>query len=191
MTEGTPPPAVTGDLAITVQGIADKPLWDAGSTHQHYSTDEDSNGIALNVKASLTDTDGSETLSYQIKWESGLGSLTLNGKVLQPGSNGLYTVTAGDINKITVLPGRDYSGDIRLTVTPVSTEKSPVVSGQNKALGDSIELVINVNPQADDAKLTVREIQGKEDTLLDLGSKIVLSRCPVNPRPIGRGYKGR
>ena len=175
MTEGTPPPAVTGDLAITVQGIADKPLWDAGSTHQHYSTDEDSNGIALNVKASLTDTDGSETLSYQIKWESGLGSLTLNGKVLQPGSNGLYTVTAGDINKITVVPGKDYSGDIRLTVTPVSTEKSPVVSGQNKALGDPLDLVINVNPQADDAKLTVREIQGKEDTLLDLGSKIVLS----------------
>ncbi|WP_429035002.1 retention module-containing protein [Aeromonas media] len=175
VTEGTPPPAVTGDLAITVQGIADKPLWDAGSTHQHYSTGEDSSGIALNMKASLTDTDGSETLSYQIKWESGLGSLTLNGKVLQPGSNGLYTVTAGDINKITVLPGKDYSGDIRLTVTPVSTEKSPVVSGQNKALGDPLDLVINVNPQADDAKLTVREIQGKEDTLLDLGSKIVLS----------------
>ncbi|MEB6606449.1 retention module-containing protein [Aeromonas sanarellii] len=175
VSEGTPPPAVTGDLAITVQGIADKPLWDAGSTHQHYSTDEDSSGIALNVKASLTDTDGSETLSYQIEWASGEGSLTLNGKVLQPGSNGLYTVTAGDINKITVVPGKDYSGDIRLIVTPVSTEKSPVVSGQNKALGDPQDLVINVNPQADDAKLTVREIQGKEDTLIDLGSKIWLA----------------
>ncbi|MFM5880274.1 retention module-containing protein [Aeromonas sanarellii] len=175
VSEGTPPPAVTGDLAITVQGIADKPQWDAGSTHQHYSTDEDSSGIALNVKASLTDTDGSETLSYQIEWASGEGSLTLNGKVLQPGSNGLYTVTAGDINKITVVPGKDYSGDIRLIVTPVSTEKSPVVSGQNKALGDPLDLVINVNPQADDAKLTVREIQGKEDTLIDLGSKIGLA----------------
>lgn len=175
VSEGTPPPAVTGDLAITVQGIADKPLWDAGSTHQHYSTDEDSSGIALNVKAGLTDTDGSETLSYQIEWASGEGSLTLNGKVLQPGSNGLYTVTAGDINKITVVPGKDYGGDIRLIVTPVSTEKSPVVSGQNKALGDPLDLVINVNPQADDAKLTVREIQGKEDTLIDLGSKIGLA----------------
>ncbi|MBP0601686.1 retention module-containing protein [Aeromonas sanarellii] len=175
VSEGTPPPAVTGDLAITVQGIADKPQWDAGSTHQHYSTDEDSSGIALNVKAGLTDTDGSETLSYQIEWASGEGSLTLNGKVLQPGSNGLYTVTAGDINKITVVPGKDYSGDIRLIVTPVSTEKSPVVSGQNKALGDPLDLVINVNPQADDAKLTVREIQGKEDTLIDLGSKIGLA----------------
>ncbi|WOX46770.1 retention module-containing protein [Aeromonas sp. XH] len=175
VSEGTPPPAVTGDLAITVQGIADKPLWDAGSTHQHYSTDEDSSGIALNVKASLTDTDGSETLSYQIEWASGEGSLTLNGKVLHPGSNGLYTVTAGDINKITVVPGKDYGGDIRLIVTPVSTEKSPVVSGQNKALGDPLDLVINVNPQADDAKLTVREIQGKEDTLIDLGSKIGLA----------------
>ncbi|MGS3151789.1 retention module-containing protein [Aeromonas sanarellii] len=175
VSEGTPPPAVTGDLAITVQGIADKPLWDAGSTHQHYTTDEDSSGIALNVKAGLTDTDGSETLSYQIKWASGQGTLTLNGKVLTPGANGLYTVAGGDINKVTVVPGKDYGGDIKLIVTPVSTEKTPVVTGKETALGDPLEVIVNVNPLADDAKLTVREIQGKEDTLIDLGSKIGLA----------------
>lgn len=175
VSEGTPPPAVTGDLAITVQGIADKPLWDAGSTHQHYTTDEDSSGIALNVKAGLTDTDGSETLSYQIEWASGQGTLTLNGKVLTPGANGLYTVAGGDINKVTVVPGKDYSGDIKLIVTPVSTEKTPVVTGKETALGDPLEVIVNVNPLADDAKLTVREIQGKEDTLIDLGSKIGLA----------------
>ncbi|MGY3868677.1 retention module-containing protein [Aeromonas crassostreae] len=175
VTEGSKPPVLTGNLEITVQGIADKPLWDAGSTHQHYSTDEDSSGIALNVKAGLTDTDGSETLSYRIEWASGEGTLTLNGKVLTPGANGLYTVAGGDINKVTVVPGKDYSGDIKLVLTPVSTEKTPVVTGQETALGDPLEVVVNVNPVADDAKLTVREIQGKEDTLLDLGSKIVLT----------------
>ncbi|MFG0764561.1 retention module-containing protein [Aeromonas media] len=175
VTEGSKPPVLTGNLAITVQGIADKPLWDDGSTNKHYSTDEDSTGIALNVQASLTDTDGSETLSYQIRWASGEGSLTLNGKVLTPDANGLYTVSAGDINKITVVPGKDYSGDIKLVVTPVSTEKTPVVTGKETALGDPIDLIINVNPLADDAKLTVRDIQGKEDSLLDLGSKIALA----------------
>ncbi|MFQ2687491.1 retention module-containing protein [Aeromonas caviae] len=175
VTEGSKPPVLTGNLDITVQGIADKPLWDAGSTHQHYTTDEDSSGIALNVKAGLTDTDGSETLSYQIKWASGQGSLTLNGKVLTPGANGLYTVAGGDINKVTVVPGKDYSGDIKLIVTPVSTEKTPVVTGKETALGDPLEVIVNVNPLADDAKLTVREIQGKEDTLIDLGSKIGLA----------------
>ncbi|MFM4705379.1 retention module-containing protein [Aeromonas bivalvium] len=175
VTEGSKPPVLTGNLAITVQGIADKPLWDAGSTDQHYSTDEDSSGIALNVKADLTDTDGSETLSYQIEWAAGEGTLTLNGKALTPDANGLYTVAGGDINKVTVVPGKDYSGDIKLVLTPVSTEKTPVVSGQETALGDPLEVVVNVNPVADDAKLTVREIQGKEDTLLDLGSKIVLT----------------
>ncbi|MFM4958577.1 retention module-containing protein [Aeromonas caviae] len=175
VTEGSKPPVLTGNLDITVQGIADKPLWDAGSTHQHYTTDEDSSGIALNVKAGLTDTDGSETLSYQIKWASGQGTLTLNGKVLTPGANGLYTVAGGDINKVTVVPGKDYSGDIKLIVTPVSTEKTPVVTGKETALGDPLEVIVNVNPLADDAKLTVREIQGKEDTLLDLGSKIGLA----------------
>lgn len=175
VTEGSKPPVLTGNLDITVQGIADKPLWDAGSTHQHYTADEDSSGIALNVKAGLTDTDGSETLSYQIEWASGQGTLTLNGKVLQPGSNGLYTVVGGDINKVTVVPGKDYSGDIKLIVTPVSTEKTPVVTGKETALGDPLEVIVNVNPLADDAKLTVREIQGKEDTLIDLGSKIGLA----------------
>ncbi|MCQ4052628.1 retention module-containing protein [Aeromonas sp. SG16] len=175
VTEGSKPPVLTGNLDITVQGIADKPLWDAGSTHQHYTINEDSSGIALNVQASLTDTDGSETLTYQIKWESGQGTLTLNGKVLTPGANGLYTVAGGDINKVTVVPAKDFSGDIKLSVTPISTEQNPIVPGQGTAQGDRIELVINVNPLADDAKLTVRDIQGKEDTLLDLGSKIGLA----------------
>lgn len=175
VTEGSKPPVLTGNLDITVQGIADKPLWDAGSTHQHYTTNEDSSGIALNVQASLTDTDGSETLTYQIKWESGQGTLTLNGKVLTPGANGLYTVAGGDINKVTVVPAKDFSGDIKLSVTPISTEKNPIAQGQGTAQGDKIDLVINVNPVADDAKLTVRDIQGKEDTLLNLGSKISLA----------------
>ncbi|MEB8287670.1 retention module-containing protein [Aeromonas veronii] len=175
VTEGSKPSLLTGNLDITVQGIADKPFWDGASTNQHYNANEDSAGIALNVNAALTDTDGSETLSYQIKWASGEGSLTLNGKVLTPDANGLVTVSAGEINKITVMPGKDYSGDIKLVVTPVSTEKAPVVTGHETALGDPIELIINVNPLADDAKLTVRDILGKEDSLLDLGSKIVLA----------------
>ncbi|WP_429125432.1 retention module-containing protein [Aeromonas veronii] len=175
VTEGSKPPVLTGNLDIMVQGIADKPLWDGASTNQHYTTNEDSTGISLNVKATLTDIDGSETLSYQIKWESGQGTLTLNGKVLTPGANGLYTVAAGDINKVTVVPGKDFSGDIKLSVTPISTEKNPIAPGQGTAQGDKIDLVINVNPVADDAKLTVRDIQGKEDTLLDLGSKIALA----------------
>ncbi|OEC40866.1 retention module-containing protein [Aeromonas sp. DNP9] len=175
VTEGSKPPVLTGNLDITVQGIADKPLWDAGSTHQHYTTNEDSSGIALNVQASLTDTDGSETLTYQINWESGQGTLTLNGKVLTPGANGLYTVAGGDINKVTVVPAKDFSGDIKLSVTPISTEQNPIAPGQGTAQGDKIELVINVNPVADDAKLTIRGIQGKEDTQLDLGSKISLA----------------
>ncbi|MFM5330805.1 retention module-containing protein [Aeromonas veronii] len=175
VTEGAAPAAVTGDLAVTVRGVADKPMWDTANTTRHYDTDEDSTGIKLDVKASLTDTDRSETLTYQIKLEAGKGTLMLNGVELKPNSNGIYTVLAGDINKVTVVPGKDFSGDIKLSVTPISTEKNPIAQGQGTAQGDKIDLVINVNPVADDAKLTVRDIQGKEDTLLDLGSKIALA----------------
>ncbi|AXV19192.1 type I secretion protein [Aeromonas veronii] len=175
VTEGAAPAAVTGELAVTVRGVADKPLWDTANTTRHYDTNEDSTGIKLDVKASLTDTDVSETLTYQIKLEAGKGTLMLNGVELKPNSNGIYTVSAGNINKVTVVPGKDFSGDIKLSVTPISTEKNPIAQGQGTAQGDKIDLVINVNPVADDAKLTVRDIQGKEDTLLDLGSKIALA----------------
>ncbi len=175
VTEGAAPAAVTGDLAVTVRGVADKPMWDTANTTRHYDTNEDSTGIKLDVKASLTDTDSSETLTYQIKLEAGKGTLMLNGVELKPNSSGIYTVSAGNLNKVTVVPGKDFSGDIKLSVTPISTEKNPIAPGQGTAQGDKIDLVINVNPVADDAKLTVRDIQGKEDTLLDLGSKIALA----------------
>ncbi|TNJ04639.1 retention module-containing protein [Aeromonas veronii] len=175
VTEGAAPAAVTGDLAVTVRGVADKPMWDTANTTRHYDTDEDSTGIKLDVKASLTDTDRSETLTYQIKLEAGKGILMLDGAELKPNNSGIYTVSAGTINKVTVVPGEDFSGDIKLSVTPISTEKNPIAQGQGTAQGDKIDLVINVNPVADDAKLTVRDIQGKEDTLLDLGSKISLA----------------
>ncbi|AYV37521.1 retention module-containing protein [Aeromonas veronii] len=175
VTEGAAPAAVMGDLAMTVRGVADKPMWDTASTTRHYDTNEDSTGIKLDVKASLTDTDRSETLTYQIKLEAGKGTLMLNGVELKPNSSGIYTVSAGNINKVTVVPGKDFSGDIKLSVTPISTEKNPIAQGQGTAQGDKIDLVINVNPVADDAKLTIRDIQGKEDTLLDLGSKIALA----------------
>ncbi|MCS3833463.1 T1SS-143 domain-containing protein [Aeromonas veronii] len=175
VTEGAAPAAVTGDLAVTVRGVADKPLWDTANTTRHYDTNEDSTGIKLDVKASLTDTDRSETLTYQIKLEAGKGTLMLNGAELKPNGSGIYTVSAGNINKVTVVPAKDFSGDIKLSITPISTEKNPIAPGQGTAQGDKIELVINVNPVADDAKLTVRDIQGKEDTLLDLGSKISLA----------------
>ncbi|WP_270794128.1 retention module-containing protein [Aeromonas sp. QDB11] len=175
VTEGAAPAAVTGELAVTVRGVADKPIWDTTNTTRHYDTNEDSTGIKLDVKASLTDTDNSETLTYQIKLEAGKGTLMLNGAELKPNSSGIYTVSAGNINKVTVVPGKDFSGDIKLSVTPISTEKNPIAQGQGTAQGDKIDLVINVNPVADDTKLTIRDIQGKEDTKLDLGSKISLA----------------
>lgn len=133
VTEGAAPAAVTGDLAVTVRGVADKPMWDTANTTRHYDTDEDSTGIKLDVKASLTDTDRSETLTYQIKLEAGKGTLMLDGAELKPNNSGIYTVLAGDINKVTVVPGKDFSGDIKLSVTPISTEKNPIAQGQGTA----------------------------------------------------------
>ncbi|MGL5536589.1 MAG: retention module-containing protein, partial [Aeromonas veronii] len=40
VTEGAAPAAVTGDLAVTVRGVADKPMWDTANTTRHYDTNE-------------------------------------------------------------------------------------------------------------------------------------------------------
>ncbi len=57
----------------------------------------------------------------------------LNGTELKPNGSGLYSVSAANINKVSVVPAKDFSGDIKLSVTPISTEKTPVARGRNGA----------------------------------------------------------
>ncbi|OLQ82608.1 hypothetical protein BEI67_04945 [Photobacterium damselae subsp. piscicida] len=56
-------PTQTASFTITVEGIADVPTWDDAQTITHYTVAEDDANVALQLKANLNDTDGSETLS--------------------------------------------------------------------------------------------------------------------------------
>ncbi|ODA22827.1 retention module-containing protein [Photobacterium damselae] len=171
-------PTQTASFTITVEGIADVPTWDDAQTITHYSVAEDDANVALQLKANLNDTDGSETLSYIITMvpdSNGNINGVLEGTGISDLGNNQYKIAAKHIHSVTVNPNDQFSGDIKLEVVAESKEKHVYVSGQRTA--DSIvkEIVINVEPIADSTTLKVTRVESLEDELIALSGHITLA----------------
>ncbi|RDL34059.1 hypothetical protein DA090_18895 [Photobacterium damselae] len=171
-------PTQTASFTITVEGIADVPTWDDAQTITHYSVAEDDANVALQLKANLNDTDGSETLSYIITMvpdSNGNINGVLEGTGISDLGNNQYKIAAKHIHSVTVNPNDQFSGDIKLEVVAESEEKHVYVSGQRTA--DSIvkEIVINVEPIADSTTLKVTRVESLEDELIALSGHITLA----------------
>ncbi|HIF9541888.1 TPA: retention module-containing protein [Photobacterium damselae] len=171
-------PTQTASFTITVEGIADVPTWDDAQTITHYSVAEDDANVALQLKANLNDTDGSETLSYIITIvpdSNGNINGVLEGTGISDLGNNQYKIAAKHIHSVTVNPNDQFSGDIKLEVVAESKEKHVYVSGQRTA--DSIvkEIVINVEPIADSTTLKVTRVESLEDELIALSGHITLA----------------
>ncbi|WP_318464057.1 T1SS-143 repeat domain-containing protein [Photobacterium leiognathi] len=175
-TDGGNHPVMNGEFSINVQGIADTPTWNASSV-DHYVVDEDGSNVQLSVVADLQDTDGSEALFYYItvpKEYQDKCTLEIDGKTLvetSPGS-GIYKVDAEQMKSVEVNPADNFSGDIKLSITAESKELDNFVDGHQTAESTSKEIVINVNPQADDGTLKVTRVESKEDERIDLSTHI-------------------
>ena len=124
------------------------------------SSDEDSR-IALDLSATLADTDGSETLTTSL---SGLPS----GFILTDGTNSL-TADGSDIDmngwaldNLTVTPPANHDTDVTLTLTATATESDGSTATQAKTILLDIQAV-NDAPIAADAQVS---LQGTEDTVL-------------------------
>ncbi|WP_318450022.1 retention module-containing protein [Photobacterium leiognathi] len=169
-------PVMNGEFSINVQGIADTPTWNASSV-EHYVVDEDGSNVQLSVVADLQDTDGSEALFYYItvpKEYQDKCTLEIDGKTLvetSPGS-GIYKVDAEQMKSVEVNPADNFSGDIKLSITAESKELDNFVNGHQTAESTAKEIVINVNPQADDGTLKVTRVESKEDERIDLSTHI-------------------
>ena len=124
------------------------------------SSDEDSR-IALDLSATLADTDGSETLTTSL---SGLPS----GFILTDGTNSL-TADGSDIDmngwaldNLTVTPPANHDTDVTLTLTATATESDGSTATQAKTILLDIQAV-NDAPIAADTQVS---LQGTEDTVL-------------------------
>jgi hypothetical protein len=125
-TDGTQEASTTGDIEVTVTGVADAPDLNVSAA----SGAEDT-AIDLDITVALTDA--SETLSVTI---SGVP----DGATLSAGTEGpagTWTVDADDLSSLKLNPADDFSGTFSLSVTATSTD------GTDKALTtDTIEVTV-------------------------------------------------
>ncbi|HIF9181107.1 TPA: DUF5801 repeats-in-toxin domain-containing protein [Photobacterium damselae] len=167
--DGSKHPEMNGSFTVTVDGVADIPTWDDDNSVYHYTVNEDADNVQLDLQAVLNDDDGSENLFYFITITEGEG--TLVGKGLVEVSPGVYKIAASDIDSIQVDPADNFSGDIKLDVYAQSEEKD----NHDTADSDHKEIIINVNPDADNGVLKVSRVEADEDQRIDLASHIHLT----------------
>lgn len=140
---------IQSSVTFDVKAITDE----APVTADTVSGDEDSDIALTGLTVTDIDDDGSESLSMQISgvpsgavlfWDSGSGLVQLS----QAGSDGsggtIWTFTPGQIDGLVLRPPRDFSGDIDLTLTSISAEKST-----GEVVTSSADFTVGVDPVAD------------------------------------------
>ena len=149
------------DIPVHVVGVADLPTLSVAAAIGN----EDSAGIPISVTSALTDTDGSETLSFTIQ---GLPAGFAPTVGIDNG-NGTWSLTAGQIGSLAIKPPANWSGDATYTIVATSTEREGDSSIR------SVTGTIHVNAAADAPVITPVAHHGTEDTPLHLNFGIALS----------------
>jgi len=121
--------------------------------------------IALDIAASLTDTDGSETLSITV--EGIPDGATLSAGTVNP--DGSVTLTPAQLDGLTLTPPANSDADFSLEITATSTEGASGATTTTTAT-----LPVTVLAVADTPTLSVQAATGDEDTsiALDIGSAL-------------------
>ncbi len=130
-------------------------------TTQDASGSEDT-AIPLDIQAALTDLDGSETLSVTISGVPSGASLSAGTQ----NADGTWTLTADQLDGLTITPPEDSSEDFTLTVTATATDEN----GDTASTSSTID--VTVAPEAPD--LTLADATGNEDTAIALDIQAAL-----------------
>ncbi|MEC4592382.1 Ig-like domain-containing protein [Nitrospirillum amazonense] len=144
-----------GLLNVRVDAVADAPTLTvtgpASVTENH--------GIPLTITGALTDTDGSETLSYAIK---GLPA----GATLSAGHynalTGDWDLKASEVANLTLTPPTNYSGTLNLQISAISSELEGNYTSTSKSLS------VTVTPVTQQPILTITPSTGAEHTPIAL-----------------------
>ncbi|MDF5565651.1 hypothetical protein P3713_26760, partial [Vibrio parahaemolyticus] len=127
--------------------------------------DEDGNNVALNITAETQDTSNPEGIVYELVFTQGEGNAELvysDGSAI-PKSGGVYLVDASRIDEVQVDPIDNFSGEIRIDVTAITTENNNPLLGKDTARSETETIIIDVNPVADKGSFTVNRINVFED----------------------------
>ncbi|MEO5340157.1 MAG: hypothetical protein H7837_06525, partial [Magnetococcus sp. MYC-9] len=129
---------VTSDpIHVDVAGVADPLAWLTQSV-----TGVEDGSIALGLDVQLTDRDGSETMGDVI-----IAGVPANAQ-LSVGSfdahTGLWSVAYADLPNLSIIPPKDFHGEIQLTLTATVTEED----GSTLATPASLQITVNAVPDA-------------------------------------------
>ncbi|WP_412558770.1 Ig-like domain-containing protein [Thalassospira sp. MIT1370] len=149
-TSGADSTSTSDVITVDVAGVADMPSLEVADA----SGNEDS-AISLDISAGLSDA--SEILSITI---SGVP----DGATLSAGTDngdGTWTLSAGDLDGLTITPPDDYSGSFDLNVTVTSTD-----GNDSASVNDTI--TVDVAGVADTPTLEVSDASGDEGNSVPL-----------------------
>ncbi|MGI2920540.1 retention module-containing protein [Vibrio diabolicus] len=164
LNNGTPDHTINGRLDIEVAAVADIATWTTSSEF-NYSVDEDGNNVALNITAETQDTSNPEGIVYELVFTQGEGNAELvysDGSAI-PKTGGVYLVDASRIVGVQIDPIDNFSGEIKIDVTAITTENNNPLSGKETARSETETIIIDVNPIADPGSFTVNRINVFED----------------------------
>ncbi|HHF3091279.1 TPA: retention module-containing protein [Vibrio diabolicus] len=164
LNNGTPDHTINGRLDIEVAAVADIATWTTSSEF-NYSVDEDGKNVALNITAETQDTSNPEDIVYELIFTQGEGNAELvysDGSAI-PKTGGVYLVDASRIGDVQIDPIDNFSGEIKIDVTAITTENNNPLSGKETARSKTETIIIDVNPIADPGSFTVNRINVFED----------------------------
>ncbi|MCZ0921577.1 retention module-containing protein [Vibrio diabolicus] len=164
LNNGTPDHTINGRLDIEVAAVADIATWTTSSEF-NYSVDEDGNNVALNITAETQDTSNPEDIVYELVFTQGEVNAELvysDGSAI-PKTGGVYLVDASRIGDVQIDPIDNFSGEIKVDVTAITTENNNPLSGKETARSETETIIIDVNPIADPGSFTVNRINVFED----------------------------
>ncbi|MFB1067484.1 retention module-containing protein [Vibrio diabolicus] len=164
LNNGTPDHTINGRLDIEVAAVADIATWTTSSEF-NYSVDEDGNNVALNITVETQDTSNPEDIVYELVFTQGEGNaelVYLDGSAI-PKTGGVYLVDASRIGDVQIDPIDNFSGEIKIDVTAITTENNNPLSGKETARSETETIIIDVNPIADPGSFTVNRINVFED----------------------------
>ncbi|MFH4572889.1 retention module-containing protein [Vibrio diabolicus] len=164
LNNGSADHVINGNLNIQVESVADIATWTTSSEF-NYSVDEDGNNVALNITAETQDTSNPEDILYELVFTQGEGNAELvysDGSAI-PQTGGVYLVDASRIGDVQIDPIDNFSGEIKIDVTAITTENNNPLSGKETARSETETIIIDVNPIADPGSFTVNRINVFED----------------------------
>ncbi len=165
----TVPKNLSAELAVSVLPVADTPQWDATSEYTYDTIEDAELPVKFNINALLVDTDSSETLKYQITGIPEGITIYLNGKVIK--ETRLYSQT--QLNKMEVVADENLAGVFEFNLAAIATEAgNNFFQPEDETAVTSQLITINIAPDADEPTLSVRDINGLEDEMLNLSQAI-------------------